>query len=317
MKNNQYYFNISKKHKEKPLDENYIFKDKHPDLKKYISQTKEIKEILITIKRLISDKESKSIIDSYFLKLQKVLMAFGNCSEFACFINACDNTLESVQKDLGTLKKITILYFEKRDLNEIVPIEWIQALLDSHASRKKGECGENKLINILKKYKFDYVDSWENFNAKNKCVAKFKKDFKLKETRKKLKIKLSTKKQGKNLDLIIKIDKKIFIVEAKHVNISGGAQDKQISELIEIISLNEKNKDIHYISFLDGNYSNIVLSDSIKKKNGSKKTKKLKEKLNNQQKEIKKYLLKNKNNFWLNTAGFKSLIKDLVIFSKN
>jgi hypothetical protein len=43
----------------------------------------------------------------------------------------------------------------------------------------------------------------------------------------------STKKQNKNLDLAIKIKNKIFICEAKHLNTSGGGQDKQLSELAE------------------------------------------------------------------------------------
>jgi len=99
-----------------------------------------------------------------------------------------------------------------------------------------------------------------------------------------------------NKDLIIKLNSKIFLCEAKHLNTSGGGQDKQISELIEIISLKEKNKKIYYIAFLDGSYSNILLDS---KKGGDK--------LMTQKKEIKKCLLRNPNNFWVNTAGFEAL----------
>lgn len=99
--------------------------------------------------------------------------------------------------------------------------------------------------------------------------------------------------------MIIKIGKKIFIVEAKHLNTSGGGQDKQISELIEILSLKEKNESIFYISFLDGNYSNTLLS-----------SKKCGDKLKTQRKEIKKYLKNKPRNYWLNTAGFISLFSD-------
>jgi len=101
--------------------------------------------------------------------------------------------------------------------------------------------------------------------------------------------------------LIIKIDNKIFIVEAKHLNTSGGGQDKQIAELIEIINLKEKNENIFYIAFLDGNYSNILLDN-----------KKCGEKLKTQRKEIKKYLKNNARNFWLNTKGFENLFSDLI-----
>jgi len=86
------------------------------------------------------------------------------------------------------------------------------------------------------------------------------------------------------------------LCEAKHLNTSGGAQDKQIAELIEIISLKEQNKNISYVAFLDGSYSNVLLDDE----NGG-------DKLTTQRKEIKKYLLHNPQNFWVNTAGFKTL----------
>ncbi len=116
--------------------------------------------------------------------------------------------------------------------------------------------------------------------------------------KKNLSIKLATKKQNKKLDLIIKINGRIFLCEAKHLNTSGGGQDKQIAELIEIISLKEQNKNISYVVFLDGSYSNILLG-----KNNCG------EKLTTQRKEIKRYLLNNPQNFWVNTAGFEDLFR--------
>jgi|SRR3989344_5327965 len=107
------------------------------------------------------------------------------------------------------------------------------------------------------------------------------------------------KKQNKTLDLIIKARDRILLCEAKHLNTSGGGQDKQISELIEILSLNEK-KDISYIAFLDGKYSNILLNDN---EGGNK--------IETQRKDINKFLKDNPNNYWLNTAGFEKLIFDL------
>jgi len=51
---------------------------------------------------------------------------------------------------------------------------------------------------------------------------------------------------------------------------------------------------------LDGKYSNVLLSNSI-----------CGDKTITQRKEIKKFIKKNSNNYWLNTAGFESLISDL------
>lgn len=299
IQNNSHYFKISKDNQEKMLDDFYVFDDKNVDLNKYIENTKEIKSILITIKTLQDKKEKQAIIDKYFLELSKTLGKFSNCSEFACFINACDNILDGAKNEINLLKKITERYFAKRTLNEMVPEEWIQAILDTNSSRKKGKCGENKLIYFLKKQGFKEVSTWDDFFKMDYCVVRFSKKFSLKNVRKNLGVKIKTKKQNKTLDLIIKAKDKIFLCEAKHLNTSGGGQDKQISELIEIMGLKENNK-ISYIAFLDGKYSNVLLSDSG-----------FGDKITKQRKEINKFLEKNLDNFWLNTAGFEKLISDL------
>lgn len=299
MQNNLHYFKISQKNLEPALDVFYIFQEKNKDIEKYVKNTKEIKNYLITIKTLIDKKEKNTVIDKYFVELAHTLNKFSNCSEFSCFINACDNVLDFVKKDFSLLKEITKRYFQHRILNEYVPEEWIQAILDTNSSRKKGACGENKLIDILINKNFKAIKTWEDFYKNKKCVARFSKKFSLKNVRKELKIKIKTKKQNKRLDLIIKHNNKIFLLEAKHLNTNGGGQDKQISELIELLTLKENNNNIFYLSFLDGNYSNILLSD---KGTGDK--------INEQRVQIKKFLQKNKNNFWLNTAGFSSLFKN-------
>ncbi|MGB2762562.1 MAG: hypothetical protein WBC21_03430 [Minisyncoccales bacterium] len=300
MQSNQHYFKISQQNPEKLLDEFYIFDNKHPDLKKYIANTKEVKNILITLKTLQEKNEKPKIVEKYYFELQDILNDFSNCSEFICFVNACDNILDSVKNDIGLLKEITKKYFDKRILNEVVPEEWIQAILDSKAPARKGKCGEIKLLSLLQKAGINEVKIWDDFFSQKECVAQFSKSFNLKNVRKNLDAKIKTKKQNKKLDLIIKVNNKIFLAEAKHLNTSGGGQDKQISELIEILSLKEKNKNIFYIVFLDGNYSNILL---VNEKCGDK--------LKTQRKEIQKYLKSNPRNYWLNTSGFVSLFLDL------
>lgn len=280
------------------MDGFYVFDEKHPRLAEYIANTKEIKNILITIRMLQTKKEDAEIIAKYFSELSTALSEFSNCSEFVCFINACDSFLDFAKKDTSLLEKITQRYFEKRILNEAVPEEWVQAILDSNSSRKKGKSGERKLLAILGGFGFQKASTWEEFRRNKKCVAEFSKIFSIKNIRKNLGIKLATKKQNKKLDLIIKMGNGIFLCEAKHLNTSGGGQDKQISELIEIISLKEQNKRIAYIAFLDGSYSNIIFSEDV----GG-------DKLTTQRSEIKKYLGRNPNSFWVNTAGFKAMFR--------
>ncbi|OGH73566.1 MAG: hypothetical protein A2921_03480 [Candidatus Magasanikbacteria bacterium RIFCSPLOWO2_01_FULL_43_20b] len=299
IQSNLHYFEISKNNQEELLDDFYIFDGKHPDLDKYIKNIKEIKNILITIRTLQSKKEKTVMIDKYFVELSKIIGRYSNCSEFACFISACDNFIDKAKSEIDLLKKITERYFAKRVLNEMVPEEWVQAILDTNSSRKKGKCGENKLISILKKQGFKEVFDWDDFLKTDYCVVKFSKKFNLKNVRKNLDVKIKTKKQNKILDLIIKTKNKILLCEAKHLNTGGGAQDGSISELIEILGLSEKNG-VSYISFLDGKYSNVLLSDE---RGGGKIT--------TQRKEIKKFLNNNPDNYWVNTAGFTLLISDL------
>ena len=91
IQNNLHYFDTSKNNPEKLLDDFYVFDEKHIELDKYAKNTKEIKNILITIRTLQDKKEKSTVIDKYFLELSKAIGKFSNCSEFACFVNACDN----------------------------------------------------------------------------------------------------------------------------------------------------------------------------------------------------------------------------------
>ncbi|MCK5459504.1 hypothetical protein KAI52_00115 [Candidatus Parcubacteria bacterium] len=304
MKSNQHYFEISQQNPEPHLDENYFLLEKHPELSNYISGIKDIKEVLITIKKLREGNEKNQIIEKYFLKLFEVFdQKFANCSELGCFVNACDTTRDLIQKDYNSFKKITKFFLKNRDLIDSVPENWVQAILDSNSSRRKGELGENKLIKILKKLKFKKVENWVDFNKQKICIAQFSdKIFFTKNVKKKLNLKMPLKKQGKKLDLIIKFNKKIFLLEAKHSNVGGGGQNKQISELIEILSIKKERVNIYYISFLDGTYSNYLLG----------KISKNAERVLKQREEIEEYLKNNPNNFWVNTIGFKNLFSDLI-----
>ncbi len=69
IQSNLHYFKISRDNPEKILDDFYIFEEKHPQLKKYIANTKEIKNILITIRTLREKNEDKKITQKYFLYL--------------------------------------------------------------------------------------------------------------------------------------------------------------------------------------------------------------------------------------------------------
>jgi len=251
MQNSLHYFKVSQENPEKQLDLKYFLIEREPKIKEYVKNIKNIKEILITIKKLKENKENKIVVEKYYKKLFDNFNSYSNCSELGCFVNACDTTRDLIKEDFQSFKRITDFFISKRILDDKVPENWIQAIIDSNASRKKGKLGENKLISILTKKKYKLVKTWSEFETSKRCVTNFSKDvFHVKEVRKRLNIGLKTKNQNKMLDLLIKKGNKIFILEAKHLNTGGGEQNKQIDELIKILELKESKKDIHYISFL-------------------------------------------------------------------
>jgi len=108
--------------------------------------------------------------------------------------------------------------------------------------------------------------------------------------------------QNKLPDIVVKIDGHFLIIEAKHIKETGGAQDKQVNELIQFISYSEKSEFIHYLAFLDGIYFNEFINprgDKIKK----------------QVKDIENSLSSNPNNFFVNTSGIMKIFEDLFNLS--
>src|SRR3989344_924704 len=251
------------KNTEKFLDKNYMFADKHKELSLYVSKTKDIKNKLIAIRELLNKKDAVNVIDQLFMDLQKELNKHSNFSEFLSFVNACDSRLEEVKNDIDLLKQTTFLYLQYRDLNDIVPSEWVQALIDKSTSRKKGYSGENKLIDLLDKKGYKLEGSLKDFNGRQRCVSKFtnKGDFSNKNLRKIFNIKIGKSTQNKKLDLLIKNKNDVYLLEAKHLNSGGGGQDKQIKELIDVIK--NKSYQYHFVAFLDGIHSNTILSAGV------------------------------------------------------
>lgn len=315
LKNNIHYLKLSVSNSETFLDTSgnlhphYIFPDWDQDINKYISKTVKIKELLTTIKCL---EEKKLDAEEFYKDLQKNLNSYANKSEFGCFINACDCNRDAAVKDLNIIKAITRLFLEKRTITELTPKEWIQAILDSGSSRRKGKAGEKKLLEIAVKNKFVLVNNWRDFKNSTLAVANFSnKTFNIANIKSNLGIDVDFGNQGKKLDIILKSNDNFIFIEAKHMSLGGGGQDKQVDELIKILKKRPVNKNTHYVCFLDGVHSNKLLD--IKEENivnpdtitGSGK-------ISQQQKAIINAIHSNPENMWVNTYGYTELIKNLA-----
>jgi hypothetical protein len=106
-------------------------------------------------------------------------------------------------------------------------------------------------------------------------------------------------KQNKNPDMVILLNKEIYIIEHKLSNGNGGAQNSEINEIIEFIGQQESNPHVHYISCLEGDFQKNIHKDS---------TNKHKAQYNN----IMKNLLKFPSNYFVNGHVFSLLIQDLL-----
>lgn len=106
--------------------------------------------------------------------------------------------------------------------------------------------------------------------------------------------------QGKLPDMVFHINGEYFIMEMKSMKGSGGGQDKQLTEVINFIRYAEEDEHIHYVTYLDGEYSNLLHGDTTQPK------------IRRQYDDAMSCLIKHPGNFFLNTAGFEKFIQDLV-----
>lgn len=300
MQSNTAYFEISKRAPE-TLDARYMFLDKECELSKYVECSTRIKDILDVI-------YSGNTSDENFSTLYDLVCSdYSVASELSCFINACDSTLATIRNDFDTFKKIVTLYLEHRDIPQQISSEMIQALIDKGASRAKGKIGEKKLIEIAMHYGFIECHNWSDFLHTPKAIAACSKGmFNNARILKHLHVDLNFGAQNKLLDVLIKNDRCLAFIEAKHLKEGGGSQDKQIKELIEIIKINNPHPNVYIAAFLDGVYSNTLLNIPADINNRMLHNNKVAE----QQRDIIQTLRSIPKAYWLNTAGYTSFISD-------
>lgn len=237
-----------------------------------------------------------------------------NYSEFVSFWSVIDISFSLFNKlpkeqQIEILKRIIEKYIQMRhglySTYGYTPTT-LQVGKDAKAHKESGSLGAEKVSSILESFGYENYDG-ENLakftSSKSKIYIqtdkKGKKLFRDLIVKNKMKFSWSESKEGKMPDLLFRNGRDIFIVEHKHMKEGGGGQDKQINEIISFIGYKEKNEKIHYISFLDGIYFNLF---SMKL---SLKT----TKISTQIKNIRKNLKLNKQNYFVNTAGFKKLLK--------
>jgi hypothetical protein len=311
LRQNLDYWEISLKNPEPIIDEYYAFNKLIVQNQNLIQKVERLRELITTYCVLLEiDKQAlgKILDEIYMITLHENIQY----TEFIAFWKTLDLSYSSFgrlpeQDRKSMLHKILEEYCEKRKklydelgYSNIV----VQALYDGGVSRKKGKAGTEKIANlILQKFmsaqKFGTIDELRDQKLgyflpdENKFLfAEFIANYDIK-------YKFGQIYQGKLPDVVLKAKDHFFIIEAKHINETGGAQDKQIVELISFINQREPSQNIHYVAFLDGLYFNYFVNPPQESK------------VYQQKEAIENCLKRNQNNFFVNTAGFVNLLRDL------
>ena len=342
MKKNTYYWEYSLEHPE-PEDleeEPYIHDKRIVDDFKYLAQVNYLRDLLTTyctISRLIEREPSfaheqlgvssaatdelsenpQGIYQVVLKAIDRLLISVENIQHtefvayFKCFgMSHSDYRRKAEMQRLTILEKILQRYCKRRkerydQLGYTHVIQ--QSLYDSAVSRTQGVSGTQKLCQIIEqvaqeskvtiqeaKTSLEFIRSEYSFYTiiSKKAFNELKRDINFI-------YKYGQETQEKVPDLVIKIRDKLFILEAKHIRESGGAQDKQIAELIKFIRQRE-SKPISYVAFLDGRYFNKFRDTSPA------------DKVCKQRDEIERALEDYPSNYFVNTAGLRKLLADLL-----
>ena len=179
----------------------------------------------------------------------------------------------------------------------------LQVLSDNYSHKRKGTVGQKKIENQIKKYanfsELNNLNDLEQYKYAYFIPDKNTSLFDAFLNHKNVSFNFSASRQGKIPDFVLKIKDHYFIIEHKNMKETGGGQDKQITEILDFINYSEENQNIHYVTYLDGIFSNKLFPQATAKTLV-------------QYEEIITILEQNKSNYFVNTASFEELIKHYI-----
>ena len=185
----------------------------------------------------------------------------------------------------------------------------LQVVHDSYSHKRKSKASIKKICEILNSVGFKHASTVEENPLFYFLPDDSDKDVFLDFVREHcMAMKFTKGKPDKLPDMVFHKDGEYYVVEMKHIKGSGGGQNKQLNEVIDFIGFTEKDKHVHYVSFLDGEYSNLLHDSSLRSKTKRKKQNKITKQYNS----ILRCLRKNEGNYFLNTAGFKKFVQQIV-----
>ena len=296
LKKNLHYWRISLENPEPLLDPHYFHNPEGLvfDDREIMTRIHKIRDLVITYS---VHRSRKSRVPKWVLQelRKQVFGKGGNLSEFSAFFKVLDFSMTAA-KDLSDEE---LLEFIEQALNYYIEfrekayrerrLEYsditAQTLRDSGATRATGGLANDKIIKMLR----------------NAGINEIIKEPPVDEVRKRTgaKYRFADTHQGKKPDVLFRYGADWFVVEAKHLKESGGAQDKSASELVAMID--QEDRGVYYVSFMDGIFFNRLISP------GSGRTKYARIRS-----DVERILSARPRSFFVNTRGFEELISDAV-----
>lgn len=327
---NQNYFDESKKNNEdiidpefyKEFDKQIIPLEKDSDNKLTLAY-KELIDTISNIQKMLEnpniDVNDEKVVNELKNIIELLKTDNMNLSPF-CQYFGVHNLNYSIFSKLNSDKKLEVLkfiikpYIEdrhkiylKQGYSNIV----LQVLSDTYSHKRKGNYGTKKISKILESNEIhnlvkiggDFLKQKRFYLLSDKNGKKIYKNFCENHN---ITMHDDENTTEKYPDALIRINNDYFIVEHKNMKEAGGGQDKQVLEIIKFIEKEPEFFGLHYVTYIDGIYFDIITKTSnfIDEKN---KTKALE-----QYKDIITALSKYKSNYFVNTYGFTKLIQDFL-----
>jgi len=175
----------------------------------------------------------------------------------------------------------------------------LQVVADNYSHKRNSKTTINKITDFLGKLNFARAGTLAEFMCTPSYFLPDKGDKEIFYGFKRalgIKMKSAKTEQGKLPDLVFQLRGEFFVVEAKMMKGSGGGQDKQLVEIINFVRFKERNEHVHYLTYLDGEYFEMLFSEK-----GSKK-------IQSQREDIFSCLKNCPQNYFVNPAGFEKLV---------
>ena len=316
--NNYDYFNYSKNNPEEMFDSFYtkgvlVIPD-DPSIDNQLTKNNSKMIECITIFKYLKSKnytiKDKMVIDVVNEVIQILETTPNiNYSAFSQFFMVHNSTY-SYFRGLDKSDKFNFIYEmllrycdERHDiyLNHGYSNVILQVMSDNYSHKRNGKTSIEKVLSILSPYNLKKISNICSIEGENYYFLPDKGDRVLfEEFLKKYNLKMESRaiEQNKLPDIVFNCNGQFYICELKTMKGCGGGQNKQIVEIAYFIKFKENDPRFHYVAFLDGDYANTLMQSDMPK-------------IVAQRNDICKALVHNVGNYFVNTAGFNKLIRDI------